>query len=492
MFKFFIGDEEVTCEQNIEINEEFMNPSSVILCKVYPKSWKGTNKLLSDYYYPDDYSKCTIYKDDELYFVGFAKNTANMVLNPFKPHYCDLQILDPTTLLSEGQTLEYVITNKNVSESILQVISSVSDYGFVPGNISISKEQDTIIGAYSTLDKTPYDVFQYLSLVSGTRWGTRMVNDKTIAIDFYSPELLEDSGVIECNTNYFKNNKIVDISYDYSTTNYRNKQIITSDEVFSNISQIEMFIANGYENSFMTSQKIGRIISITVDGIEKTFTTTENKELGLIADFYYTISSPGIETDTIYNSGSKISIEYIGIIKGREVVYNNTEISRIKENIGRNGTISRYENRNDVTSSFELRAIGTSYIKFNGVAEINLTIISKKDFLKLGGKYQFNAPLEKLCGSYLVKSKKTKIKQSSECVICEHEYVLSNNFDTENEINFFDNQRSKNNGNISQGDFIARNIDIENNIDIVFSGLKIEEIELSSSNVLDTQLDTPL
>ena len=56
MFTIFINEEEVVCESNFQIKEEFMNASSIELYKVYPKSWKGTNKLLTDYYFPKDYS----------------------------------------------------------------------------------------------------------------------------------------------------------------------------------------------------------------------------------------------------------------------------------------------------------------------------------------------------------------------------------------------------------------------------------------------------
>ena len=158
MFQVFIDNEEMVCESNFTIKEEFMNPSSIELYKVFPKSWKGTNKLLDEYYFPEDYSKCKILKDGELYFTGIVKNTADMELNPFKPHYCSVQILDPSTLLSEGTTLDYVIANKTVEEAILQVIASIEDYGFVIGHIEVPQDQNTVIGAYSTLDKAPYDV----------------------------------------------------------------------------------------------------------------------------------------------------------------------------------------------------------------------------------------------------------------------------------------------------------------------------------------------
>lgn len=492
MFQIFINDEEVVCESNFNISEEFMNPSSIELYKVYPKSWKGTNKLLQEYYFPQDYSKCKILKDGKLYFVGIVKNTADMELNPFKPHYCSVQILDPSTLLSEGTTLDYVIANKSVTEAINQVISSISDYGFVPGNINIPEKENTFIGAYSTLDKAPFDVFQYLSQISGTRWGTRMIDEDTTAIDFYSPELLDNLGTISVNKNYCSENKIEELTYDYSTTDYRNKQVITSDQVFANITSQNKVISNGYTTTYTLEQLIGKIHSIKVNGIEKMFATKNEKEIGITADFYYEVSSDQIESSTTYNAGTEIDVSYTAIVQGREVTFDSNEIHRIQSRLNRNGTISRYENRTDVTSSSELQAVGKSYIKYKGKAELTLNITARTDFLKLGGKYQFNCPLDDLNGEYLVKSKNTVVSQTGDFIQIRYEYQLSNNFDTENEINFFDNQRAKVNGNISQGEYIARNIDIENSAYIIFDGYNLQEIEVDDSNTLDATLDFTL
>jgi len=489
MFQIFIDEEEVVCESDFQIKEEFMNLSSVELYKVFPKSWKGTNKLLTDYYYPQDYTRCKIYKDNELYFTGIVKNSADMDLNPFKPHYCSLQILDPSTLLSEGETLEYVIVNKTVEQAINMVIDSITDYGFVTGKIVIPEEANTIIGAYSTLDKAPYDIFQYLSQISGTRWGTRMIDEDTTAIDFYDPVQFEKQGTIETTQKYFKDNKIRDLKYDYSTNDYRNKQVIKSDSVFANINTKETLIADGYSNTFTTEQKIGQIISIKVHGIEATFATKDARSNGVNADFYYEISGDKLEAENIYSSNTPIVIEYVAIIKGREVFYNYPEISRVNQNLGRKGVISRYESRNDVTDNKELSAIGKSYIKYKGIAEISLNITSDKDFLIIGGKYQFNAPKEELTGEYLVKAKTTNVFQNNGILQVTYDYVLTNSFDTENELNYFDNQRAKANGNIAQGEFISRNIDVENTTLIIFDNLQIESIV--ADNVLDCILDVP-
>lgn len=491
MFKIYIDEVEVKCDNQFDIEEEFMNPSSIILTNVYPASWSTTD-LLNNYYFPEDYSKCKIYKDDELYFTGIVKNSADMELNPLKPHYCSLQILDPSTLLSEGTTLDYVIANKTVKEAINQVISSISDYGFVAGNIQIPEQYDTLIGAYSTLDKAPFDVFQYLSLISLTRWGTHMIDEDTTAIDFFSPELLDSQGTIELTKDYCSQNKIESITYDYSTDDYRNRQIITSDEVYGNIEQSQTIIADGYSTSFTAEQKIGRINSITVNGSEKTFATSDEKNLGIAADFYYKVSETSFDSTDTYSAGSEIQVKYIPIVQGREISYNSAEATRISNNLGRNGIISRYENRSDVTSSKELQLVGQSYIKFNGIAKITLTIKSRTDFLKLGGKYHFDALIDELDGDYLVKSKKTSVTQSGDYSWFIYEYELTNSFDLENEINYFDNQRSKANGNISQGEYVARNVDVENTANIVFSNLQIIELEITDDNILEAGLEMPL
>ena len=487
MFKIYIDDVEVKCDNQFDIEEEFMNPSSIILTNVYPASWSPTD-LMNNYYFPEDYTKCKIYKDDVLYFVGIVKNSADMELNPLKPHYCSLQILDPSTLLSEGTTLDYVIANKTVTEAINQVISSISDYGFVAGNIQIPEQYDTLIGAYSTLDKAPFDVFQYLSQISLTRWGTRMVDEDTTAIDFFSPELLESQGTIELTKEYCSQNHIESITYDYSTDDYRNKQIITSDEVFGNIEQTQTILSNGYDTSFTTEQKIGKISSIKVNNSEATFATSDEKDLGITADFYYSVSENTFDSASTYSAGTEIEITYIPIVQGREVSYNIPEINRINTNLGRNGTISQYENRTDVTSSNELQLVGQSYIKFKGIPEITLTITSRNDFLTLGGKYTFSGPLSQLNGNYLVKTKKTSVTQSDEYNWFIYEYELTNSFDVENELNYFDNQRSKANGNISQGEYIARNVDIENTALIIFDNAELIEVEMGD-NILNAPLN---
>lgn len=421
-----------------------------------------------------------------LLFCGCVKNTGNISLNPRDPHYVDLQVLDFKTLLSEGETLNYVITGKTITEAINQVISSISEYGFIVGNIQILNPDD-VINAYSTLNKTAYDVFQYIADITQSRWTTRMVDENTIAIDFYDPTLMPQASPIETTQEYFEQNDIEDISFNYSTNDYRNKQIMTSDEVFANITQTETLIADGYRDSFMCQNKIGVIGRITVNGVEKTFATKSEEELGVSADFIYTPGEMTFNANTTYSAGAVIVITYYPIVKGREIILNTTESNRISIQIGRKGTISRYENRNDTTSSQELIKIGQSYIKYKGSAEITLKVISGKDLFNVGQIVSYQAPLPELTTDYMVKSKTIDMYLNADEVF--YTYELSSNFNSENAINYFDNQRAKSQGNIGEGETITRNIDLEATALIQFYDTKIDEVMVVNPTSLDFGLD---
>lgn len=441
------------------------------------------------------YNFVTARTDTTLLFSGVVKNTGNINLNPRYPHYCNLEVLDFKTFLSECEQLDFVINNKTVSEAIEQVTQAVASYGFVVGNININ--DDTIIGAYSTQEKTPYDVFQYLADISQSRWYTRLVDENTVAIDFYDPVAMERGIDLDFSDNTFAcQNNIEDLSFNYGTYDYRNKQIMLSNQVFGGVDFEETIIADGYNKIFNTTTPIGILKGITVNGSSATFATNEDKEMGVEADFYYNPGQTQIESnenDGTYPANTIIIVGYTPLVKGRQVISDTTEISRIATQTGRNGTISRYEKRNDVLSSDELELIGNSYLKYKGTPEINLTVVTKDiDLYNIGKIVYFNYPnIEDLSKDYMVKSKKTRIINTATDWNIWYTYTLTSNFNSENAINYFDNQRAKSTGNIQVGDYITRNVDIENSCMIIFSNPTATEITIADNNILNAPLNAP-
>jgi len=488
MIQMFINGEEVVCDKNIEITEELLTTSSTILNNCYPKSWETTHDYISNFYFPKDYSKCLIYKDEELIFCGIVKNTGTISLNPREPHFCSLQILDFKTFLSEGETLDFVISNKTITQAINMVVDEIKQYGFEVGNINISEASD-VIGAYSTLEKTAYDVFQYLADITQSKWFTRMVDQDKVAIDFYDIEQLPEKDDIEYNLEYFEENNIQDMTFSYSTQDYRNKQVMLSEEVYGGIDYTDNILADGYNTTFNLLSNIAVLKNISVNGISKTIATGEDKELGIEADFYYNPGENVIEANDTYTAGSNIEVLYTPLVKGRQIVYNNQEVNRIGNQTGRKGVISRYERRNDVLSSAELDNIGQTYIKYKGHPEITLTLTTYNNNLyNIGDIVYFNAPLTDLQQQYMVKKKTTQIIATTNDIF--YIYELSSSYNSETAINYFDNQRAKASGNISAGEYITRNIDIENGADIIFNNLVITEIE--EGNILNCTLNSPL
>ena len=148
--------------------------------------------------------------DTTLLFSGIVKNTGNISLNPREPHYSSIEVLGYETFLSEGETLDFVIYEKTIEEAIDLVINTISDYGIIKGNINIKNPND-IIGAYSTKDKTAYDVFNYIADITQSRWTTRIIDENTIAIDFYDPSLMPQGTSIDYTQEWFCDNNIIDM-----------------------------------------------------------------------------------------------------------------------------------------------------------------------------------------------------------------------------------------------------------------------------------------
>lgn len=434
---------------------------------------------------------------DDIIFSGMVKNTSDISLNPRYPKYCSLEVLDYKTLLSEGDTLDFVIYNKTILEAINMVVDAISDYGFELGNVNILNGNE-IIGTYSTDNKTAYDVLQYLADISGAKWNCRRKDIYTMYIDFYDPTLLPKGKQIDYTTEWACENNLVDLTFNYGTRDYRNKQVILSDEVYADIDYNEDKIADSYTRDFILSNPIGTIKEILVNGERASVATDTEKDIGVYADFYYKIGDNIVssnDSNQPYEFGNVISITYIPIIKGREVVQNDNEIDRVADQLQVKGTIARYEDRNDETDTNKLLAIGETYLKYKGEAEITLTLKTKdNDIYDVGQMVYFNAPIEDLSKDYLVKSKEIDIiVQDEEPGHIFYTYELSSSFNSERAVNWFDNQRSKTEGNIKEGEYISRNIDISARTQIVWFNCYCEEIEdMTGDNIINAPLDAPI
>ena len=138
--------------------------------------------------------------------------------------------------------------------------------------------------------------------------------------------------------------------------------------------------------------------------------------------------------------------------------------------------------------------IGQTYIKYKGIPEIKLTIKTEGvDLFNIGQQAYFDIPdLQEIATNYMVKKKVIEITKTGNSGVVFYTYELSSSYNSEQAINYFDNQRNKNTGNIDEGKFITRNIDIENTANIIFDNLQTTELTPVGDNVLNCILNAPL
>lgn len=426
------------------------------------------------------------YTPTDVVFSGVIKNSGNINLNPRYPHYATLQLLDYKTFLSEGETLNYVIKNLTIGETIKRIVQNLQ--GFYVGDIEL--ENDDLIEVYNCNEKTPYDVLEYLAEITGAIWYTESISEDITLIHFKSVDNLPLKANIDYTQSYFEDNNIQDIQYSYSANDYRNKQIITTDRAVANTTQTELITYNG--ETLQTSYPISSVVQIMINNTTYTAASNVAKKNGIYADFYYTYNSNILDINTDIGTGIVVNIKYYPLVNSRQVAYNQDEIDRIQASTGRNGVISRYEKRTDTGDEKALSQIAQTYIDYKSIPEITIKVQSyNKDLFQLGDRVFFNAPLDDLKTNYLVKEKQTDMIISGDQEVYFYTYSLSSSFNFETAINFFDNQRRKLEGSLSEGQYIIRYIDLPSTTNIIFNNLDITDIEIPK-DILDGELDIEL
>lgn len=488
----YIDNEEIVCDKEFTVAEQLLNTSSTTLYNCYPLSWEQDKDYVSRFYFPKDYSKFEMIINGVTAFRGVVKRSAPMNLSPFMPHFTRLLILDYKTFLSEGNQLNFVLKDVTIEQAIERVLQEYSGYNFIVGNLNIGSKVSEMIKNYNCNEKTPYDVLSYIGDLTQSVWFTRY-DGNNVAIDFYSYDNLPAGNPIIYSQEYFRENSIQKITYEFDSDDYRNVQILTADEVQSSLAITNEFIVNGVEQTFILDEPVSSIEAVTLAGSPIDFGV---RTQGLEFSLNYNYNSKEITLVANNIAGTTLSITYYPVVAGRQKLKNPVEISRIANQQSNIGEIARYEKRNEAYTVKELGQIAQSYLYFKGKPQVVLEVITLNNnmwnigqvvFFEINGITQ----LEDLSTSYIVKSKKIRTTQNNADNTAQifYEYELINNFNFESAINYFNNQRAKNIGNINDGDFINRYIDFEKSTNIIFNGFSTSELVIEPEDELEAELD---
>ena len=614
----YINDEEVVCDKEFEIIENIANNNTAVLKNCYPKNWEWSKDYKSLYYFPEDYSKFELYIGNTLAFYGVVKRSNSMTLNPFQPHFTDLQVIDYKTFLSETKQLDFVITNVSITNAFNRIFNEIEFPATL--NISIGDKGDDYIYRYSTKDKTIADCFNYLCSLTGSTWyfdhsgemGNSILQgneyktyvsncefelmyktptdnyemqkshnkeatinaEGSIYVDYlYTTEninyiklqpqqpvegfnykflnpyqtenhlydiplgstatiiqlpttvsagnyiyykkgklyafnpitnteidvtptndsfkavfkgdrnnsatikVVDDENMNVININYgqefFEEYNIVDMSYNLSSSDYRNKQNIVADNIKGSNIFFESFWLDGVNTEVKLSQAVSQIKLVELNDEKLKVITEEFKNKGEDYDASYTQGSNILKLNNTYKKGDYLRILYNPDLSLKLSIEEDKEIERIKNNTNTTGIISRYEKRNDVSQIEDMNRIAESYLKYKGKGDYTITIQTfNKELAHLGDKIQLttNDNLKFLEDEYYVKTISTQCttNNADNKAYIFRTYTLVNNFNFEYATNYFDNQRAKLIGNIQEGQFIDRDIDIMDTVTISF------------------------
>ena len=488
----YIAGEEVVCDKEINVAEKLLNTNSTALYNCYPLSWEQDKDYVSKFYFPKDYSKFELVVNGVTAFKGVVKKSKPMNLSPFKPHWSTLQVLDYKTFLSEGNLLNFVLKDVTIGQAIAQILEAYQGYNFIVGNLNIGDKVNDIIKNYNCNEKTPYDCLSYIADLTQSVWFTRY-DGNNIAFDYYSYDNLPTGNYILYDKTYCENNSIVNIEYMFDSDDYRNVQIVTADDVQSNLTLENQFVVNGVEQTFILDEPVSNIQSVTLAGNPITFGIEEND---VEFDLYYKYDSKEVKLVKNNIAGTVLKINYYPLVNGRAKLKNPIEINRIATQNSNIGEIARYEKRDEAYSSQELGQIAQSYLYFKGKQSITLEVKTvNNDMWNIGDTCYFDnkniEALDDLVGNYIVKSKTIQIIQNNANNKAQIFYVyeLINNFNFKSAINYFDNQRAKMIGNINEGDFINRYIDFEDSVNIIFESYTMEDLVVEAQNELEAELE---
>lgn len=614
----YINDEEVVCDKQFEIIENIANNNTAVLKNCYPKNWEWSKDYKSLYYFPEDYSKFELYVGNTLIFYGVVKRSNSMTLNPFQPHFTDLQVIDYKTFLSETKQLDFVITNITIQRAFERIFNEIEFPAIL--DVEIGNKSDETIYRYSTKDKTIADCFNYLCSLTGSTWyfdhvgslndsgfegdglqtyksncefelmynnGDGYVMEKShnkeltinatgsIYIDYlyttqaisrigivissrmtqgfqykflnpyeipghlhdiplgskgveivlpttvgagnyiyykkgklyaFNPttnteidvtptndsfkavfkgdrnnsatiKVVDDENMKVININYgqefFENYNIVDMSYNLSSSDYRNKQNIVADNIKGSNILFESFWLDGKTTQIYLSQNVAGVKFAEINDENIKVVSQNFKDKNEDYDCYFTQGSNVINLKNANKKGDYLRILYYPDMSLKLSVTEDEEIERIKNNTDTTGIISRYEKRSDVSVAEEMNKIAQSYLKYKGKGDYTITIQTfNKELAHLGDKIQLttNDNLKFLEDEYYVKSISTQCttNNADNKAYIFRTYTLVNNFNFEYATNYFDNQRAKMIGNIQDGQYIDRDIEIQDIITISF------------------------
>ena len=465
-FRLFINDEEYLFDDKVSFEFHPTNFSSITFNGVIKKSI--INKL-NEVFINREFTFVEIREADGItvLWVGLVNDTGRLSLLPNSLKTFSIKVSDFRKWLSLTKPITTIYINKTPYEILSDLIQKLREPRIQLGSINFDQTSDFTIKAYSTENKTLYQVFKDVMERQTNSVLYFTLNDGVLFINYKSKSQFNvvNPLVLDLKDQVFLANfQILDVEYENDTTDYYNYLTYSSDNVISKVFKTEtdllvnektvllwetpIIVVNDLAYTFITDGKTGvkrQPIIINKDEYIK----------GQFYDFLYSPKQNSLEVNNP-NDVDRLTISYYVKTPLSLEAKNVQEILNISKLSKTNGIVFKQEKFNDISNPDDLlSAVQNDLSKYSKPKKL-LTVTARQLIWDLLDTVHVINASTLIDGFYVVKSLSGSVQSLGSDLFYELTYNLQESRNLNTLVNKYDNQSYRDNPVIKDKQIITQ------------------------------------
>lgn len=485
-FRLFINNEEYLFEDQITFEFHPTNFSSITFNDVIKKSL--INKI-DEVFINREFTFVEIRDKDgvKVLWIGFVNDTGRLSLLPNSLKTFSIKVSDFRKWLSLTKPITKIYLNKSPREILSDLIQKLGEPRIQMGSLNFDQTNDFTIKAYSTENKTLYQIFkdvierQTNSILYFTfKEGVLFINYKSKS-DFENIHPIQ----LDLKDNQFlKDYQILDIEYENDTTDYYNYLTYSSDNVISKIFKTETNLS--IKDKTISLWEIPIII---VNDIEYTFIQDGktglkkqpiilNKEDYIKGQYYDFLFSPKQNVLEVNNpnEADKLTISYYVKTPLSIEAKDNQEILNLSRISKTNGIVFKQEKFNDISNPDDLLTAVRNDLSKYAKPKKTLTVTCRKLIWNLLDSIKVINANQAIDGFYIIKSLSGSVESQGSELFYNLTYNLQESRNLNMLVNKYDNQSYRDNPVIKDKQIVTQVETLQLHLKILIKDVEQGEI----------------
>lgn len=475
--RLMINGTEYTCDNIIKGSFHIFNKSQMKFKNIW---YKDNRNVLDNFIKFPSFCLVELYYGNKLAFFGVNKRQTKINLNPMRPKFIDMTVIDFKEWLNH-KPMDFIIYKKSPEWVVNEIVKTLGENKIKVGTLDFTTNDNIV--AYNTKDKTAYDVLRMIEKKTQSILEIKNNGHGELTINFFTEDSIikHNRGVeLDLSTNdkieAFNNSyEITEFEIEESTSKYANQVRVESEKALFDTEVIVQIDLSTISKNYTLNKPIGQIIKNKTGMFDNgsfdrrlSIVTKDQADKGKSFDISYAANSNVINFgDKLIGQNKFIRLVYLPIGRISYQFDNLSEQQRIASISKSNGIVHRYEKHNDETTPTDMILLGKGYLEKNKKPGITLKIKSYSPIWNLGEstvlKTKFNNDIDGIYVAYEFNINQTITPNGS--VLNVYEYELLNTLDFETHINKYDSQKYRDNPIINASDIeFDTRTDIQENI----------------------------